>query len=67
MGPQLAEPTQSHAHGQMGMMLETAATLVFTNISELARCTGPARGGGDADPASILPRGAVAVRGGVIV
>ena len=50
----------------MGMMPETAPTLVFANTSEVACCTGPGRGGEDADPAAIVPRGAVAVRGGRI-
>ena len=50
----------------MGMMPESAATLVFANVSELARCTGPALGGEHADPAAVLPRGAVAVRDGLI-
>lgn len=50
----------------MGMMPETAPTLVFANTSEVACCTGPSRGGENADPAAIVPRGAVAVRGGRI-
>jgi len=50
----------------MGMMPETAPALVFCNLAEVARCTGPARGGDDADPAAVLARGAVAVRRGAI-
>ncbi len=42
------------------------ATTLFTNPSEIARCTGPVRGTEDADPASILRGGAVAVVGGRI-
>ena len=48
-------------------MPETAPALVFTNTSEVARCTGPSRGSEDPDPAAILPRGAVAVSRGCIV
>lgn len=48
-------------------MPESAATLVFTNVSELARCTGPTVESESADPAAVLARGAVAVRGGVVV
>ncbi|HEX8903974.1 MAG TPA: imidazolonepropionase [Longimicrobiaceae bacterium] len=40
--------------------------LVFTNVAEVARCTGPAVEGESADPAAILPRGSVAVRDGAI-
>ncbi len=47
-------------------MPETAPTLVFTNTSEVSRCTGPSRASDGADPAAILPRGAVAVSRGVI-
>ena len=50
----------------MGMMPDTAKTLVFTNAAEVARCTGPAVEGDSADPAAALARGAVAVRDGVI-
>lgn len=48
------------------MMPETAPTLVFANTAEVARCTGPSRASDDADPAAILPRGAVAVSRGCI-
>jgi len=49
------------------MMPETARTLVFANTSEVACCTGPSRGGDAADPAAVVPRGTVAVRGGRVV
>ncbi|HET7230597.1 MAG TPA: imidazolonepropionase [Longimicrobium sp.] len=49
------------------MMPETAPALVFVNAAEVARCTGPSRGGDDADPAATLARGAVAVRRGAII
>ncbi|HEU4457324.1 MAG TPA: imidazolonepropionase [Longimicrobium sp.] len=42
------------------------ATTLFTNASEIARCTGPVRGTEDADPAAILRGGAVAVAEGRI-
>jgi imidazolonepropionase len=42
------------------------ATTLFTNVSEIARCTGPVRGAEDADPAAILRGGAVAVAEGRI-
>jgi len=67
VGAQYARTRNSQEHGQMGTMPEPAATLVFTNVSELARCTGPALGSEDADPAAVLPRGAVAVRDGRIL
>src|SRR3954463_9897964 len=64
---QYARTRNSQEHGQMGMMPESAATLVFTRASEVASCTGPPRGGDDADPAAVLSGAAVAVRGGTIV
>jgi imidazolonepropionase len=48
-------------------MSEPTPTLVFTSVSEAARCTGPAVESDSADPAAVLPHAAVAVRGGVIV
>ncbi|MFL5540390.1 MAG: imidazolonepropionase [Longimicrobiaceae bacterium] len=47
-------------------MTDLPRPLVFTGAAEIARCTGPARGSESADPAAVLPRGAVAVRDGVI-
>jgi imidazolonepropionase len=49
------------------MMPDTAKTLVFTHAAEVARCTGPSAETDSADPAAVLARGAVAVRGGTIV
>ncbi|HEX8696862.1 MAG TPA: imidazolonepropionase [Longimicrobium sp.] len=43
-----------------------AATTVFANASEVARCTGPVREADDGDPAAALRGAAVAVAGGRI-
>ena len=48
-------------------MPETAPMLVFANLAEVARCTGPTVETESADPAAALPRGAVAVRAGAVV
>jgi imidazolonepropionase len=64
---QYVHARNSQEHGQMGMMPEPATTLVFTHVSELARCTGPALASESTDPAATLVGGAVAVRAGAIV
>ncbi|HYJ79218.1 MAG TPA: imidazolonepropionase [Longimicrobiaceae bacterium] len=45
----------------------SATTVVFTGAAEVALCSGPCRGGEGADPAAVVPGGAVAVAGGRIV
>jgi len=47
-------------------MTDLPRPLVFTGAAEIATCTGPARGGDGADPAAVLQRAAVAVRGGLV-
>lgn len=51
----------------MKEMTDTSRTIVFTNASEIARCTGPATESEAGDPAAVLACGTVAVRGGTIV